>query len=528
MNHRPIKVTIATLIIFSQMSCNSKGTSSEKNDADNDSIVNTECQTPARVLTRMPDTTFESANLLKYQIEVRDTSISPLLSSLDDLYEETPGVFTFRKGIRRNADFGGKINGKPTGFDVLWTFMTGIKGNWGGGTGWTGQPLYVEWPDSIRNDFARRGTTNADKEIIVGSLDGSVYFIDYESGTASRNPIEVGNPIKGTVSLDPTLNGNLYVGHGVPDNEPFGAITVDVFSNKVSNVFPRDPKAQRSWGAYDSSALRVGQFVFRPGENGTIYKWYVGDVKPKLHSALRYTVNGTAPGIESSMAVYSNYGYTADNHGNILCFNLDNLKPVWVYRLGDDIDSSIVLIEEDGHPYIYTGCEIDRQGKGTGKYVKLDALTGQKQWLLEVPGVRREDGSKHFDGGFYSTALPGSANCDSLLFINCVLNTKGNNGQFMAINRNTGKVTYTTPLQYYSWSSPVGFVDETADTMYVVTGDGLGRLYLIDGASGKIIATKTIGFNFESSPVVVGDNLVVGSRGQSIFKVKVTTSPPAQ
>lgn len=517
-------VIASTTIMLSLAACKGKSSSDAMTESA-DSTMITDDVIIKHEMTRLPDTTLESARVIRFQIDTKDNDIPPMLSSLDDLYQDAPGVFTFRKGVYRQADFGGKIDGTPTGFEVVWTFDTKYKGDWGGGSGWTGQPLYVEWPDSIRQRFVKSGMMDAQssaKEIMVGSLNGNVYFIDYESGKESRRPIDVGNPVKGTISLDPTLNGNLYVGHGVPDNEPFGQITVNVFKNQITSTFPRDPKAQRAWGAYDSSALRIGQFVYRPGENGSIYKWYVGDVKPKLQSVLRYTVNGYAPGVESSMAAYSNYGYIADNHGNIVCFNLDNLKPVWCYKLGDDIDSSIVLIVEDNHPYIYTGCEIDRQVAGSAKYIKLDAVTGEKQWLLKVDGLRREDGSKHFDGGFYSTALPGTADCDSLLFINCVLNTHGNNGQFMAINRNTGKVVYTTPTRYYAWSSPVGFVNESGK-MYVVTGDCLGRLYLIDGATGKIIADKTVGYNFESSPVVHGDNLVVGSRGTKIFKVRVTT-----
>ena len=52
------------------------------------------------------------------------------------------------------------------------------------------------------------------------------------------------------------------------------------------------------------------------------------------------------------MAVYSNYGYTADNHGNILCINLNTMKPVWRYDYRDDNDSSPVVGVEDGKPYI--------------------------------------------------------------------------------------------------------------------------------------------------------------------------------
>ncbi|MDE6782490.1 MAG: dehydrogenase, partial [Paramuribaculum sp.] len=55
--------------------------------------------------------------------------------------------------------------------------------------------------------------------------------------------------------------------------------------------------------------------------------------------------------------------------------------------------------------------------------------------------------------------------------------------------------------------------------MYVVTGDCAGRMYLIRGRDGEIINVQQIGANFESSPVVVGNSLVVGSRGKSIYKI---------
>lgn len=32
---------------------------------------------------------------------------------------------------------------------------------------------------------------------------------------------------------------------------------------------------------------------------------------------MRYFCRGSSPGIESSMCVYRNYGYVADNHGNL-------------------------------------------------------------------------------------------------------------------------------------------------------------------------------------------------------------------
>ncbi|MCM1349165.1 MAG: PQQ-binding-like beta-propeller repeat protein [Firmicutes bacterium] len=448
---------------------------------------------------------------------------------LTDYYSTAPGVFTFRGGLKRQADFGGTVSGTPSQIIVDWTFHTQEDysqtsvGSWGGGTGWTGQPLYVEWPDSCLAKMKSSGVVESDfsgKEIMVGSLFGSVYFIDFNTGKASRKAIPVGNPIKGTISLDPTLNGNLYVGQGVPGKRPFGALAIDLYKNEQFHFFAEDPKAQRRWGAYDSSPLRIGQFLFRPGENGGFYKLTAKPGELAMHSVLRYTVGGSAPGIESSMAAYSNYGFIADNHGNILGVNLDNMKPVWLYQLGDDIDATPVIAVEDGTPYLYVGCEIDLQDAGSAKFVKLNALNGEEVWLSQIEGRRHNIEKKHFDGGFYASAVLGEGNCENLLFTNCVKNTKGQNGCLVALDRTTGKIVYETPLKYYAWSSPVKFVNESGQ-MFIVTGDCTGNLYIINAADGKILATQHVGNNFESSPVIIGNQLVVGSRGNSIFKVSI-------
>ena len=141
-------------------------------------------------------------------------------------------------------------------------------------------------------------------------------------------------------------------------------------------------------------------------------------------------------------------------------------------------------------------------------------------WVNATPARKRNADGKHFDGGFYASPLPGIGDCSDLIFTNCVLNTSGSNGRFMAIDRKTGKTVYTTPLKIYSWSSPVGFLNEN-NKMFVVTTDGAGNIYLIEGRSGKILVTKSVGNNFESSPVVIGNSLVVGSRGNSIFKLSI-------
>lgn len=521
-------LSIATILI----SLASTGCGDKKNNKANEEatpLTVTEPVTQKETITALPDTAYASVSLIKYKVEILDTINDPKINDFTDLYTDAPGIFTFRGNPKRNADFGGTVQGTPSMIEVDWEFTTAItppdSGNstWGGGTGWSGQPVYVNWPDSVASRFKVAGVVNANfknQEIILGSLCQRIYFIDFVTGKASRNAIDARNPIKGSASLDPTLNGNLYVGHGVPSRQPFGHMVIDLDKGEVSKLIPQDRKAQRGWGAFDSSPLRVDRFLLWPGENGTLYKYICADGDLIPHSTLRYTRNGAAPGMESSIAVYRNYGYTADNHGIVVCTNLNTMQPVWCFDNGDDSDATVVISEEEGTPYIYTGCEVDRKPAGPAYFRKLNALTGELVWELSTPGRRADVGEKHFDGGYYATPLLGKGNCSDLIFNNCVANTKGQNGDFIAINRKTGEIVYKVKLKHYAWSSPVGLMNEK-DEMFIVTGDTQGHVYLINGIDGTIIDTKLVGANFESSPVVVGNQIVVGSRGNSIFKMSI-------
>lgn len=476
------------------------------------------------VVTMLPDTVFSSASAVDFKVVVVDTLISGTLDSAEDLYDPRLGWLTFRGGQRRDAQPVGRIDANPSSIEVEWTFITDEDysptkyGAWGGGTGWTGQPLYVEWPDSITAGFTHGF---AKRELIVGSLCGKVYFIDFATGKPTRPEFDTGNPIKGTPSLDPTMNGNLYVGQGVPSHREIGALVYDLFSHEEVDFFGPDSKAPRRWFAYDSSPVRVGRFLFRPGENGMLYKYVVSPGKIRLHSRMRYFVRGRAPGMESSMSVYRNYGYIGDNAGNILCIDLNTLKPLWHYKLPDDVDATPVLTEEtDGRPYIYVGCEVEHEGVSKAEFVKLDALNGRRIWSLLTDARRLDTENKHFDGGYYATALPGHGDCSHLIFVPCVLNERGSDGCFQAINRDSGKVVYSLHTPVYAWSSPVGYLDSD-NKFYILSADCGGTVRLIEGISGRIAVKKHIGSNFESSPVAVDSTAVVGSRGNSIFKLVI-------
>ena len=482
---------------------------------------------PTLLEMTLPDTLYESAEKLVYVIENVDSE-SHDLKYYDDLYSRQDRVMTFRKNLLRNADFGGHVKGIPTEIEVAWSFDTPFGreetkfGQWGGGTGWTGQPLYVHWTDAEMDSLQQGGAPLTEdfgpEEVMVGSLCGEAFFLNFQTGRLSRQPLDLHNVVKGTMSLDPELK-NLYVGQGVPKGEPLGCQAFNLLTHQRGTFFA-DPRAWRGWQAFDSSPIVAGGYLFWPGENGSLFKFErkSGGVL-RLVSTLRYRVNGTAPGIESSLCVFRNYGFFGDNHGNIICVNLNNMHPVWHVRNLDDSDGTIVCREEEGVPYIYTACEVDKQGtEGICRILKLRALDGITVWEQSIACNRVDLGTKVLDGGMYATPLLGTGDCKKMLFANICRNSANSScGQLTAISTEDGSIQYTVDYGNFCWSSPVGLLNENND-LFLFTADANGVVYLIRGYDGEVLCKKSMGANFESSPCVVGNSIVVGCRGTKIYK----------
>ena len=494
-------------------------------------VVDTIPEVP--VVDAFPDTVFASAEKLMVQVDTIDKTLPSMLSNMDDAYENKPGILTFRGSASRIPKYFGHLTDDSIQFKVDWVFTTRTDatkttvGVFEGGSGWTGQALYVNWPDSIVERFQSNPDTKCcnlhNQEVILASLCGDVYFIDFETGAKSRDCYNVGNVLKGTPALNTDLNGHLYIGHGAKKEATFGTQVFDLFSHKMINTFGHDPKAWRGWDGYDSSPVEAGGFLFRPAENGTIYKYYVGDGGYTLQSTLRYSTTEArkSPGMESSMAVCRNYGYVGDNAGNILCINLNNMQPVWHYWNHDDTDASPIVEEEDGIPYVYTGCEVDHQGKdGYCYFVKLNGLTGELVWEDTIPCRKLHFGDNTSDGGMYVTPLIGGGDCEGMIFSAFCVHTGQVSGVFMAFDKKDGRELYSTKLKHYCWSSPVAFYNDRNE-MFVFVGDVAGNVYLIKGKTGEIVATAKIGINFEASPIVVDNKIIVGSRGNKIYKISL-------
>lgn len=526
------KSLLYLLSLIALSACNGKMISGDAPECDSDSIR-------AELAKNIPDTIglpvkqFPSVGEITYKVTVFDSTCSGRLDDYRDPYLNTPGKFAFRANSMRDADFGGTVKGTPKEVVKVWQFNTEVDntktsvGSFGGGTGWTGQPLYVEWPDSLVQRFKKESPALTEdfssREIIINSLCGRSYFLNFDTGKPTRKSLDVGNPVKGTATLHPALNGMMYVGQGLPCRPPMGQCAINLFKHERVFFQGNDSRAWRSWGANDSSPLVRGGFLFWPSENGTIYKYKIqSDGNITLHTTLQYRANNDgAAGVENSICIYKNLGFFGDNHGDVLCIDLDTMEPVWHYDNHDDIDGTIVCEVENDVPYLYCGCEVDRQGNtGMCHFVKLNGLDGSLVWENQIPCKKLNLGGKHFDGGLYCSPLIGHGDCEGMIFASICQRNNTSHAEFTAFDRKTGKILYQTPLNYFAWNSPVAFYNEK-NKLFIFCGDSSGWGYLIDGKTGKIIFKQHLANNFESSPVVVGNQFVVGSRGVEIYKFEV-------
>ena len=90
------------------------------------------------------------------------------------------------------------------------------------GSGWTGQPLMEKWSQEVKKsmnmyDWAKEKDDLV--EVIYACMDGYVYFLDLETGEATRDPLYLGFTFKGAGALDPRGYPIMYVGAGYDSNE---------------------------------------------------------------------------------------------------------------------------------------------------------------------------------------------------------------------------------------------------------------------------------------------------------------------
>jgi len=461
-------------------------------------------------------------------------------------YTDAMGIIGFRgNNYRQGAAYGtASLSGKTLTND--WSVNTGSltapDGNTWTGSGWTGQPLIVEWDVTTQRnmnlyDWAKN--TPGLKEVIYACMDGYVYFLDLESGERTRDPINIGYTFKGTPALDPRGYPLLYLGSGYHSGRGNSrAFVVSLIDGEVLYTYGNgDRFALRDWSMFDASPLIDAETdtLIHPGENGILYLIHLNtkydpdagtvSVDPDEVVKWRYksTRNGSQYwlGMEDSPIIWNGYIIMSDNGGQLMCLDLNTLELVWVQDVLDDTNCTPVLDVENGHPYVYISTSFHEGWRSWTKATipvwKIDAVTGEILWHTDY-----ECGTEAgVSGGVQGTIAIGKNDCDDRIFVPVSRTPNVNGGILAALDKQTGEKLWEFETKMYSWSSPVDFYDANGKCYVAYTTFG-GYLYVLDGKTGEIVTSLDLGGKVEASPAVYNDYVVVGLRSCKILGIKMS------
>lgn len=465
---------------------------------------------------------------------------------LPERYTELEGIVTFRgDNFRSGAAYGTAAVSSKTLTKVWSKSTSGLSdtdGPYWSGSGWTGQPLVVKWPEATRKNISAMYDWAREKEglveVIYATLDGHVYFYELTSGEYTRDPLNLGFNYKGAGALDPRGYPILYVGSGVDSvNGRSRVKVVNLIDNSVMFEFGHNETfANRGWHMFDSSPLvsaETDQLIY-PGENGILYIIHLntkyneqtGELSVDPDNIVKWKYNGVRSGsrywlgVESSAAIINNYIFLADNGGNLMCLDLNTLELVWVQDVLDDTNCSPVVDIEDGHPYIYISTSFHYGWRSYSTAAipifKIDAETGEIVWRTDYTCYTVQD----LSGGVQGTIAVGKNKLSDMIFVPIARTPGASSGTLAALKKDTGEVVWEKETSMYSWSSPVDFYDADGNGYLLYCNSGF-NMFLIDGKTGEQLDYMNLGGNIEASPAMYGNYAVVGTRAMRTYCIQV-------
>ncbi len=507
---------------------------------------------PAAVESTLPEKLISSTDVTIDNQAVTSFELNDRIDfGLGSDYTDVQGIVTFRGNNFRDSASFGTANITASKFSTTpWTVSTSSLQSPSGavwtGSGWVGQPLMMTWPKELRAkmnmyDWAKNAETLT--EVIYATMDGNVYFLDLETGEKTRDPMNVGYTFKGAGALDPRGYPILYLGAGYDSAKGRSrAFVINLLDCSIMYEFGSgDPFSLRgTLSFFDGSALvdaETDRLIY-PGENGilyimklnTQYDAQAGKLSINPSQVIRWRYNGVRSskssywwGMEDSAIIWRGHIIMSDNGGNLMCLDLNTLKLDWVQDVLDDTNCTPVLELEDGHPYVYTstsfhgGWRAPMNATASIPIWKIDAVTGEIVWQKSYDCYTQDGVS----GGTQGTLAIGKNGLSDLIFVPVARTPDPSSGILAALNKHTGEVVWEIQTQMYSWSSPVTVYDQNGKGYLVFCTAG-GYMYFIDGLTHEVYDHVDLGSNIEASPAVYNNTVVVGTRGQKIYGIKLT------
>lgn len=463
-------------------------------------------------------------------------------------------VTTWRGDSFRTNAAVGTLPEAPAGLALVWQTETGVRPGSGGfpdaGFSWYSQPAIVKWPVEVRRSMAlteEARNTTALKEVIFASLDGSIHFLNLADGTATREAIAVGQPMLGAVTLHPLAYPLLMAGQYVRPSVTTGSGLrwYDLTDGGLLHAFDGRVGEDLS-GAFNTSALidRSTGAALALSKDGYLYlqpmqPGFLATGSRELSMAVSFNppfwtkLTDGSETVTSAPVAYGSRLWFGTSRGRILCADAVTKERLWSAQpsaQGGVINSLAMELTDDGHLLLYAGVSTNAGTQPIPMQLTcLDADTGESLWTC-----------KAFDdlGLFYAGALAacavGENALDELVFFtlsNVRTDGRRSPGLVLALDKATGGIRWQHEMPGECRSAPVA-VYKADGHGWIVQTDEDGCVVLLDGLTGKRVASLLLEGGRWSSPAVFGDMLVIGScvyvdalpAGGCIYGVRLTGS----
>ena len=467
------------------------------------------------------------------------------MPTLGEYTKQKMGVLTFRSDAFRQNAAVGTVTGTNS-LSVSWKADAGyVKGSGQVyyGIGWVGQPAIVKWSKEVREHsemYQSKQEKSGLKEVIAAGLDGRIYFLDLADGTATRNSIKVGYPMKAAPSIHPGGAPYLTVGQFArkmaAGTGPIGLRQYNLYLQKeLSLIDGLDAKHNRPYnkiGSFETSALidRTTGTLITAGTNGVLYMITLNgefDYNAGTYTQSPATVmmkskakgeKDPSTAVEASVAMYDRYVFYADMGGILRCVDTNTMTTAWAVALGDAVESTPALDwhGEDGLD-LYTATLLSNRKKGDAEVKCFDALTGEERWTAAF-GVKKDAKGKTVSG-FRASPVVGQNGLEDYVYY--TVNNLSDEGReqlgldsetaaLAALRKDDGSVVWAKGLSGLAYSSPVAVYDEQGNGALIqCAGDGTVRM--LDGLTGEEKAFLQIDGTIEASPAVYDGMMVIGT-----------------
>jgi outer membrane protein assembly factor BamB len=350
----------------------------------------------------------------------------------------------------------------------------------------------VKWRFATRSAVRSTPAVTATR-VFIGSGDSTLYALDRSTGKLiwrfdAGGPVPSSPAVAQGLVIAATLGGRIFA-----VSEATGALR---WSMKTGPSLAKNIHPAGEWDLYASSPVITGSSVLIGAADGNVYALDLTSGKERWRVKTNGKVRAT-PSVHDGIAVVASFD------GRVYAIDVATGKTRWVHHTsGDSIDlqkagydrrsiQSTAAIAE-GHVFL---------GSRDDGFYAIDFATGQRKW-------------RQSHGGSWVVASP--AVRDGKAYVG------SSDGRFIhAVDVASGREVWRTTITMNAIASPV----LTRDLLVVATAStnsGRGELLALDAGTGTIRWRLMFPEAVWSTPVIVGNELFIGSDDGNVYAIHET------